>query len=115
MMKSVCEYLYSAFPEEIGETSSHKTRTGKDLNQYIFLDYMYHMGLLENGRISSKHASVALASEDSLRDNILNPSFKILCINDVRLPEEKYERLRAAVIESFEHKFPSPSKYELKK
>ena len=113
MMKSVSEYLYSAFPAEIGETSSHRTRTEKDLTQYLFLDYMYHKDMLENCRISSKHVSVALSSEKSLRRHILNPSFKILCINDVRLSEEKFERLRSAAIEAFEQKFPSPSKYEI--
>ena len=113
MFKSQCEKLYSAFPEEIGETSSHKTRTAKDLNQYLFLEYIYYMGLLEDRRISSKHISVAMATEDSLKDAILNSSFKMLCINDVRLSEEKFERLRSVIVESFETKFPRPSKFEL--
>ena len=71
------------------------------------------MGLLEDRRISSKHISVAMATEDSLKDAILNSSFKMLCINDVRLSEEKFERLRSVIVESFETKFPRPSKFEL--
>jgi len=35
-----------------------------------------------------------------------------VCINDVRLTEERYEKLRGAVLDAFEKKFPIKSRFE---
>jgi hypothetical protein len=62
--------------------------------------------------MSNKHISVALASPEKLRKAILQPSGKMLCVNDVRLSEERYEVLRSAMIDAFEEKFPLKSRFE---
>ena len=64
-------------------------------------------------KVSNKHVSVALASESTLRNAVLNPQRNILCVNDVRLSDKKYEVLRKALIEAFEQKFPVKSRFEL--
>ena len=113
MLKSVCEELYGKVTEEIAKTSSSRTRTAEDLNQYLFLDYMYLKGLLINKRHSKKHFSVGIVTGEKLRNFVTKPSHKLVCVNDVQLSEERYIELRKALLEAFEERFPQKSKYEI--
>ena len=112
MIRSMCEEAYSLANDEIRKTSASRTRTEDDLNQYLFLEYQYYKGRLRKSKISNKHISVALASAWKLRMSILEPSGKMLCVNDVRLSDERYEELREAMINAFEEKFPNKSRFE---
>ena len=113
MLKSQCEELYAKVEDEIRMTTASRTRTENDLNQYLFLDYMNYKGMIVKEKISNKHFSVAVASQDSLRSFLLNPTRNLVCINDVRLSEEKYQKLHGAIIEAFETAFPNKSRFEL--
>ena len=112
MLKSECKEVYSKAPAEIARTTTTKTRTGENLNQYLFLDYMYLKGKLINERHSKKHFSVGIVSGAKLHKFITNPSHKLVCINDVQLSEEQYAELRKAQLSAFEERFPQKSKYE---
>ena len=112
MFKSECEELYGKVKEEIAKTSSARTRNGENLNQYLFLDYMYLKGRLINHRLSKKHFSVGIVSGEKLRNFITKPSHQLVCINDVQLSEERYIELRKALLDAFEVRFPQVSKYE---
>ena len=112
MLKSQCEELYSKVESEIRKTSATRTRTEENLNQYLFLDYMNYKGLVIKEKISNKHFSVAVASPDSLREFLHKPTRNMVCINDVRLSEERYEQLRGAILEAFESTFPAKSRFE---
>lgn len=113
MLKSQCEELYAKVEDEVRKTSATRTRTEENLNQYLFLDYMNYKGLVIREKISNKHFSVAVASPDSLRDFLHNPTRNLVCINDVRLSEERYEQLRGAILDAFQSTFPSKSRFEL--
>jgi hypothetical protein len=113
MLKSQCEELYAKVEAEIRKTTASRTRTENDLNQYLFLDYMNYQGMVIKEKISNKHFSVALASPESLRSFLLNPTRNLVCINDVHLSEEKYQKLHGAIIEAFETAFPNKSRFEL--
>ena len=113
MLKSVCEDLYEKVNSEIRMTCATRTRTEQNLNQYLFLDYMNYNGLVINEKISNKHFSVALTSPETLKSYILNPSRKLLCVNDVHLSEKRYEALREAMISALETRFPNKSRFEL--
>ena len=113
MFKSECEELYDKVKEEIAKTSSARTRNGENLNQYLFLDYMFLKGRLVRHRLSKKHFSVGIVSGEKLRKFITQPSHKLVCVNDVQLSEERYAELRTALLEAFEERFPQKSKYEL--
>lgn len=113
MLRSQCEEVYAKVEDQVRKTSASRTRTDENLNQYLFLDYMNYKGLIINEKISSKHFSVAVASADSLREFLLNPTRNLVCINDVHLSEEKYKKLHGAIIESFEVAFPEKSRFEL--
>ena len=111
MLKSQCEELYAKC-EPVILKSLTRTRTAENLNQYLFLDYQYFKGLMIDEKISNKHFSVALTTPEKLYDYIMNPSRNLMCVNDVNLSESRYEALREAMQNAFEHKFPSKSRFE---
>ena len=111
MLRSECERLYDIVKDDILKSLS-RTRTEHNVTQYMFLVYQYLKGRMINERISSKHCSVALASPEKVAEYILSPKRNVLCINDVRLDEKKYEALRKVIHESFEKVFPQKSKFE---
>lgn len=111
MLKSECERVSKAAENEI-RTSITRVREERNLNQYLFLDYMYHRGRLIAEKISNKHFSTAVASADTLKSFILEPTRTFCCINDVRLKESQFIELQKTVLESFESRFPKKSRFE---
>ena len=112
MFKSECEELYEKMKEEILSRMT-RTRTKINVAQYIFLNYTYLKGKLINKRLSKKHFSVGISSVGRLANFIKNPNRQLACINDVKLPEERYLELRKALLDAFEERFPQKSKYEI--
>ena len=112
MLKSQCEELYQKVETEI-ISSLTKTRSSNNLNQYMFLDYMYLRGMLINKRMSKKHFSLGVASEDKIRKYIQNPKHSLVCINDVQMSEESYNEIRRTLLNTFEQVLPEKSKFEI--
>lgn len=112
MLRSVCEDVYSETGDKL-PSSCTLLRTAENCNQYLFLDYMFYKGMVVNEKISNKHISVGMASAESVRKFLLNPTRNMVCINDVHLSEKRYESLRNAILESFEAKFPEKSRFEI--
>jgi hypothetical protein len=111
MFKSECEELYEKMKEEILARMT-RIRSKNNVAQYIFLNYAYLKGRLINERLSKKHFSVGISSISALTGFIKNPTRQLACINDVKLPEERYTELRKALLDAFEERFPQKSKYE---
>ena len=111
MIKSQCHELYTLVEEDI-RASITKTRTANNISQYVYLNYMYLNGYLENRRLSKRHFSLGITSTEKLRKFLLNPTKTFTCLNDVQLSEERYEELRKVVLDAFETLFPNKSKYE---
>ena len=112
MFKSICSKVYGELKEEI-LTSMTRTRTASNMNQYLYLDYAFYSGRMISERISCKHFSAAVTSPSRLRRFIRKPYRKFLCINDVRLGEQKFNQMQSAVIKAFEERFPQKSRFEL--
>ena len=112
MFKSICFKVYGELKEEI-LTSMTRTRTASNMNQYLYLDYAFYSGRMISERISCKHFSAAVTSPSRLRRFIRKPYRKFLCINDVRLGEQKFNQMQSAVIKAFEERFPQKSRFEL--
>lgn len=112
MLKSECDAVYGAVRQEIMGSLS-RLREEKNLNQYLFLDYMYHKGLAVPEKISNRHFSVAVASAETISGFIRKPSRDMCCINDVRLGEEKFEMMRKVIADAFEAHFPVKSRFEI--
>ena len=111
MLKSECEQLYDLAEKEI-LASLTTTRSENNLNQYLFLDYMFLRGKIINERLSKKHFSVGVTSAKKLHQFITCPTHKLTCINDVQLTEERYVELRNNILTAFEERFPQKSKFE---
>ena len=65
--------------------------------------------------LAKKNAPVLVAvrrNPEKLKAYILNPDRNLLCVNDVRLSEKKYEALREAMLSAMETRFPSKSRFE---
>ena len=111
MLRSECEALFGMVEPQI-RASMTRVRTEDNLTQYLYLDYMFLRGRIIAERISKKHFSLAVASPEKLKNFIANPSRKMTCINDVALSDERYTSLRSTLIEAFEKRFPTKSKFE---
>lgn len=111
MLKSECKTLYSQIEPYI-KGSITRTRSEKNLSQYLFLDYMFLKGKITNERLSKKHFSLGITSQKKLCEFIVRPTKKLVCINDVELSEKRYNELRTALSNAFEEVFPNPSRFE---
>ena len=111
MMRSESKVLYDTLREDL-EKSFTVTRQSCNITQYAFTNYLYLKGRIINYRQSKRHFSVGIASVSSIRKFILNPDHKLVCINDVRVTDDKYAELRTMLLNTFEERFPVKSKYE---
>ncbi len=111
MLKSECERMCSLVADDMAKAYT-RTREGCNYNQYMFTDFLYYQGKALSEKISSKHLSVAVSTASRIRKAIEEPKRNIICINDVRLSEKRYESLRKIIIETFEKKFPNKSRFE---
>lgn len=112
MLKSECAAVSEALGEDIAKSLSGVRQDG-NINQYLFLDYMYMKGMIVNRKLSRKHLSMALASPQAIAAEIMNPSRQLLCINDVQMNDGKFEAVYKAMNDAFEQIFPDKSKFEL--
>ncbi len=112
MIKSLCEELYQKVEPEI-LASVTRTRTMDNMNQYLYLTYIYHSGHAISRRIQGKFFSMALASASKIADYIRNPKKKLVCINDVNFGDEVFFPYRKTIHAAFESRLPDKSRFEL--
>jgi hypothetical protein len=92
--------------------SLSRVRNDGNINMTLFLSYMYHKGLVVNRRQSCKHISLAAVTQKKLEKSISDPSRSMLCINDVKLSEAKFQTYKSLITDMFENRFPSKSRFE---
>jgi hypothetical protein len=111
MLKSECNTLYKTIEPQI-KASLTRVRSKENITQYLFTNYLYLQGKIVNERQSKKHFSAAVTFGWQLRDFIKNPTRKLVCINDVKLTQKRYVKMREMLLSAFEDKFPQKSKFE---
>lgn len=111
MLKSECEEVFRKM-EPVIMSSLSMLREDKNINQYLYLDYMLHKGKIVNRKIPKKHFSVATAGADKICSFIKNPTRAMCCINDVHLSEERFTGMRDRILAAFEERFPDKSRFE---
>ena len=111
MIRSASEEVYGAVEAEI-MASITRTREARNLNQYLFLDYLYYSGRAVNRRISNRHLSLATASIDQICSFLSRPTCDLVCINDVHMDEEKFREYRTRMLEAFGKALPVRSRFE---
>lgn len=111
MLKSYNEQVYNKL-QSVLEPNITMLRTNDNANQYVYTDYLYHMGLAINEPIPTKHCSMAVYSPDKIANYILSPSKSIICINDVQMSEEKQKAMQLKLHQAFKQQFPAKSRFE---
>jgi hypothetical protein len=112
MLKSVCDELYSKAEEEIVKIST-PLREDFNVNQYLYLDYMYYTGRAVSRPLSNTHISLAITSLAKVRRCILHPKTKLVCINDVSMTEKRFQTFQSGILDAFETRLPNKSRFEL--
>ncbi len=111
LLRSASEEAYAKEEKDILKALT-RVRTGDNHNIYYFLDYLYYSGKAVSRRIPAKFFSLGTASSEKIASFIKNPSSKLICINDVRISEERYGPIRANLLAAFESRFPNKSRFE---
>lgn len=111
MLRSESKEVYAILEKEIlGSLTA--LRSEHNITQYLFTDYLYLKGRIIARRQPRRHFSVGIASPEKIAQCITNPDRRLMCINDVRLSEERYEKMRSEIHTAFNKVFPTPSRFE---
>lgn len=112
MLKSACEEAFTAVEPDLIATLT-PVRGQKNVNQHFFMDYMFLSGRALDRRIPKRHFSLAAATTGRICAFIEQPDRKMVCINDVKMSEERFQTLRKAVLLALETHFPRRSRFEI--
>lgn len=111
VLKSQCVKAFEQQKDKVLASLS-RLRNDDNINMTFFLSYMYNSALVVNERISCSHVSLAATNSAKLVSKISAPKRNFLCINDVKLSEERYNAYRTIIHESFGARFPEKSRFE---
>lgn len=111
MLRSVGDEVFGAMEPEILSSLS-RCREEKNLLQYLFSDYLFYCGKTVRRKISNRHFSLAAASVESIASFLHRPDRKLVCINDVNMTDEKFERMQMDLLKAFEEILPDKSEFE---
>lgn len=109
-------YLKLWEKEEIvlNETCTHKFRNKLDYSQWVFRNWQLASGNFENRKIIGK--SFYIEEDRNCIDEICSfiekQKGKMVCINDGEMTNDKFEKNKIRIIESFEKILPDKSKFE---
>ncbi len=112
LLKSGCEAAFKAVEPEILKSVT-RVREDCNVNYYIFCDFLRFTGRTVDRRLPRKHFSLAVTSAEKLCGFIGEPDRKVMCVNDVKVPQESFEDLRGKWLEAFCKAFPEKSRFEL--
>ena len=112
LLRSGCEEAFGRVEAGILDSVT-RVREDWNVNYYFFCDYLRFTGRTVDRKLSRKHFSLAVTSADKLCRFIAHPDRKMMCVNDVKVPEETYNELRGKWLEAFKGAFPVKSSFEL--
>ena len=112
LLRSVCEELYEREGEAV-DASVSRLRGNSGFNYYLYCNYAFYTGRAFRRKVSNRHFSTAIAPIQKVCDFIASPTSDFVCINDVNMPEEKYQAYQESVLEAFARAFPDKSRFEL--
>ena len=111
LLKTTLQTLWELEPEWLRETSSHKFRDVRDVNQYIFKHYQLLTGQFEPYNIY-KYAKAYCDrwNPQEAADAIRQRRYRMICLNDC--PELDYEQAKTVTNAAFQEAFPEKSAFE---
>lgn len=95
-LKSVFADLYNRFEKEI-VASVTPTREPCNMCNYLYPDYLYHIGRVKLQRLSCRHFSMGAGSPEDLAGFLSAPDRKWICINDVEMSESREKQFREVI------------------
>ena len=111
LKKSLCLEVLQKQKERFRSQIS-KIRTDRNVNQYVFMDYMYLKGETENVSLPYTYTTPKKKSPEEIADLITNSENKAICLNDSGCDENLYDVYEEAILGAFQAKFPEKCKYE---
>lgn len=111
-LKKTLETVWEAEADTLHETSSHKFRDERDVNQYIFKFWQLLQGnfnpynMRKFGRMLNPSTQLS-----EICSQIIYRKQKVMCLLDP--PEVDFEYAKACINEAFETAFPNKSSFEL--
>ena len=112
MLRSACEAAFAAVEPEILASLS-PLRTSQSISQYFFTDYMLFAGKALDRRIPKRHFSLATTSTNRICTFLEQSDRAMVCINDVKMSQERFRKVRKALLSALERHFPRRSRFEL--
>lgn len=111
-LKSTLEEVWELEPELLHQTSTHRFRHFRDVNQYVFKYYQLLNGRFHSYNIEGNGKSFHDAWDPREAVQVIEKGkFKIICLNDSS--QLDFEAARVATTEAFEKVFPEKSGFEL--
>lgn len=111
MLRSESGKVYDLIKADI-LASLTAIRSECNITQYLFTNYLYLKGRIIARRQPRRHFSVGIVSPEKLANSIINPDRGLMCVNDVKVSEERFEKIRAIMHDSFSRVFPQSSRFE---
>jgi hypothetical protein len=110
-LKSTLEKVWELEPELLKETSSHRFRDWRDVNQYIFkyyhlLSWQFHpYNMRKSGRAYFQSENM-----QKVKSAITRRRYKVICFNDGK--QMDFETAKRVLHEAFEQALPEKSSFE---
>ncbi len=111
MYKSVSQQIFKKMEKALMSRIT-PLREDKNVNQYIFTDYLYYLGRTIEQPIPTKHCSMAVYSPKGIARHIIDPKRALICINDVAMSEDRQTKMRTTLQQAFQTVLPQKSRFE---
>ena len=111
LLKSTLETVWELEPELLKETSNHRFRDWRDVNQYVFKYYQLLTGQFHPYNMR-RNGRAYFDGEDmqKVKSAITRRKYKVICFNDSM--QVDFETAKRALHEAFEQVLPEKSSFE---
>lgn len=118
ILKSTINEVWTAEPDILTKTCSHRFREPTDVNQWVFREWQIASGLFVSRPYKDTHAYYCdlqkpLTTIEQASRDIMRQRFKMICINDVPMDQETFSLAKSTLTNAFEHILPTASSFEL--
>lgn len=112
-LKSTFSELWEKEEEALRNMSHNRFRSRDDLTPYLFREYQKLSGRFRAKNIQKDFKIFPVFGRtDKLLHAIRKQKKKIICINDISIPEDRADEAGKAICEAFRQILPSPSGFE---
>lgn len=111
LLKSSCEEVFLYGKDRILDSVT-PIRVDSNFNISLYLDFIHFRKRSVNRPLSGLHVSLGAVTAGMLRMVISSCRYDFLCINDVKMSDKRFRRLRSVIVEEMSGLFPDKSSLE---